>query len=95
MDVLYTLLLAEKLNKGRGPGRGLLQVGPDRRAGGFLWHLKIVKNKIKTDVFHTWRLLSASWRALRSLWVPVGGKSEHFVSQTASKKRQPSDFLQN
>ena len=40
MDVLYTLLLAEKSNMGRGPGRGLLQIGPDRRAGGFPRYLK-------------------------------------------------------
>ena len=36
MDVLYTLLLAEKLDKGRGPGRGGHGVGLERRAGGFL-----------------------------------------------------------
>ena len=36
MDVLYTLLLAEKLDKGRGPGRGGHGIGLERRAGGFL-----------------------------------------------------------
>ena len=50
MDVLYTLLLAEKSNMGRGPGRGLLQIGPGRRAGGFLWFLKMVKNHLLRPV---------------------------------------------
>ena len=77
MDVLYTLLLAEKLNKGRGPGRGLLQIGPERRAGGFLWHLKMH--------FLESFLGCAFGRPLGALFAPSGSQGVPKVSILGAK----------